>query len=188
MNVLFTSIRFYGSAAILFITCTTPLQKIPYEPDILFYGCFDYNKTGACTPETLPGYPAYPNRCYYSGDTTYLYFYSSDYSPTSSGCLGKMVRFQVYKTDSTYITTRCAVFHMSDCATGRTGMTYEVSPSDTINHDIFLRMKIERFSRVIGAPVSLSEIAVTPRTLGPGSMPLTITKGAITGKMDGKTP
>jgi hypothetical protein len=173
-------------AALLCLLCTLPLKEIPYVPHIIFTGCFDYNQTGACTPETLVGSVGYPNKCYTSGDTVYMYFYTSDYS-SPSPCKGKMMWFHIYRTDSTYITTRDAVFHMSDCTTGTSNLTYAVVLSDTLYPDYFLRMKLDNFSQTLGETVLLTDITISPRTLG-GNMPLAITKGRISGSMGTKTP
>jgi hypothetical protein len=45
-------------------------------------------------------------------------------------------------------------------------------------------MKVESFSMHNGAAISLTEIDVTPRVTGQGTLPLAITKGTITGHVE----
>jgi hypothetical protein len=181
MTILHPSYRILALAALLLLMCVNPGQQILYVPTIIFSGCFDYNATGTCTQETLAGSLGFPNKCFMSGDTVNMYFYSPDYSPGSQ-CQGKMIRIHVFRTDSTYVTTRDAIFHMYDCVTGQAGMSFETIPSDTVNPNHSLQMKIEGFSSTVGEAVHLTNIVITPRTLT-GSMPLAITKGWISGSM-----
>jgi hypothetical protein len=176
---------FFSFFIFFLFTCDKHLTPvIPYVPLVVFSGCFDYNNTGSCTPETLWGSFLNPNKCYFSSDTLNLYFYTKDYS-SGSTCSGKMIRFHIFKTDSSYIVTKDAICHISDCATGPSNLSYEVTPKDTINTDFFLRMKINLLSKSINDSIDLSEINIKPHNLS-GNMGLTITKGFIRGRIGEK--
>jgi hypothetical protein len=122
-----------------------------------------------------------------SGDTMMtMYFYSEDYQQSpSTGNVGDQLRLDVFLVDSGgYITTHGAYFHLSRYSTGPTNLTYDVVPGDTILKTYSLSMKVENFSFHSGAQVSLSNIGVTPRSTGVGTLPLSITRGTITGSVE----
>lgn len=157
---------------------TSPLNPLPYAPVIRFDGYFvDGDQF------SWPGNRFYPNRCFTSGDTMMMYFYSEDYQ--QSPWKGDQLRLEVFYVDSGgYITTHGALFHLSRYSFGPTNLTYDVAPEDTILERYSLSMKVDRFAMQGGAGISLSEIGVTPRVSGQGTFPLAITKGTITGSVE----
>jgi hypothetical protein len=154
------------------------LNPLPYVPVIRFDGYFvDGDQF------SWPGNRSYPNRCSMTDGTMMMYFYSEDYQ--QSPWKGDQLRLEVYFADSGgYITTHGALFHLSRYGTGPTNLTYDVAPEDTVLERYSISMKVESFSMQGGADVSLTEINVTPRVTGQGSLPLAITKGTITGNVE----
>jgi hypothetical protein len=152
----------------------------PYVPVIHFDGYFvDGDQF------SWPGNSSYHNRCYMSGDTMMvMYFYSEDYQEGSISS-GDQLRLEVFHVDSGgFITTHGVFFHLSRYSTAPTNLTYDVAPADTILKTYSLSMKVESFSFQSGAPVSLTDIGVTPRSTGAGTLPLQITRGTITGSVE----
>jgi hypothetical protein len=163
-----------------FLSCskTSALNPLPYIPVITMHGFF---KDG--DEFSWPGNRIYPNRCYLSGDTMMMYFYSEDYQ--QSPWTGDQLRLEVFHVDSGgYITTRGVYFHLSRYGSGPTNLTYDVAPIDTQLTTYSLSMNVESFSFQGGAAVSLIDIGVTPRVSGQGTLPLAIAKGTITGHVE----
>jgi hypothetical protein len=154
------------------------LNPLPYVPVIKFDGYFvDGDQF------SWPGNRSYPNRCYMTGDTMMMYFYSEDYQ--QSPWKGDQLRLEVFYVDSGgFITTHGALFHLSRYSTGPTNLTYDVAPDDTILKRYSLSMKAENFSFQSGAQVLLTNIGVTPCVSGAGTLPLAIMKGTITGNVE----
>ena len=151
----------------------------PYVPVIRFDGYFvDGDQF------SWPGNSSYHNRCYMSGDTMWMYFYSEDYQQSSIST-GDQLRLEVFHVDSGgFITTHGVYFHLSRYSTAPTNLTYDVAPADTMLKTYSLSMKVASFSFQSGAPVSLTDIGVTPRLTGAGTLPLQITRGTITGHVE----
>ena len=164
-----------------FLSCSRNsfLNPLPYVPQIRFDGYFvDGDQF------SWPGNKAYPNRCYMSGDTMMrMYFYSEDYQQSPPN--GDQLRLDIFYVDSGgFITTHGALFHLSRYSTGPTNLTYDVVPDDTILKIYSISMKVESFAMQGGAQVTLTNIGVTPRVSGLGTLPLAITKGTITGSVE----
>jgi hypothetical protein len=157
---------------------TSLLNPLPYVPVIRFDGYFvDGDQF------SWPGNRSNHNRCYMTGGTMMMYFFSEDYQ--QSPPQGDQLRLEVYFADSGgFITTHGALFHLSRYSTGPTNLTYEVVPGDTVLERYSISMKVESFSMHGGAAISLTEVGVTPCVIGQGTLPLAIMKGTITGHVE----
>ncbi len=173
-------------ATLFLLTCTYKNGVIEplYVPSITFTGNFAYGSSTAGTPETLAGTFAYPNRCYSQGDTVFMYFYSHDYA-LSQLSEGKLITFQLYRTDSNYIVTGDGIFHCVDYSTGQSTSSYYVTLADTNGRSFGFHMKAESFSHQAGGKIDLTEIAVNPEVLASG-LSMTISKGEIHGNVQPK--
>jgi hypothetical protein len=154
------------------------LNPFPYVPVIKFDGYFVDG-----SQFSWPGNKSYQNRCYLSGDTMMMYFFSEDYQ--QNPWVGDQLRLEVFYVDSGgYVTTHGALFHLARYSTGPTNLTYEVVPADTELKTYSLSMKAEKFSFAGGARIQLTNIGVTPRAIGAGTLPCGIAKGTITGNVE----
>jgi hypothetical protein len=164
-----------------FLSCskTSMLNPLPYQPVITMNGFFESGDQFS-----WPGNRSNHNSCKMSGDTMMMmYFYSEDYQ--QSPPKGDQLRLDVFFVDSGgFITTHGALFHLSRYSTGPTNLTYEVVPGDTVLDRYKVSMKAESFSMQSGARVSLTDIGITPRVLGQGTLPLAIVKGTIIGAVE----
>jgi hypothetical protein len=166
-------------AAVASCSKTSLLNPLPYVPVIKFDGYFvDGDQF------SWPGNKSNHNKCSMSGDTMMvMYFFSEDYQ--QSPPQGDQLRLEVYFADSGgFITTHGALFHLARYSTGPTNLTYDVAPGDTVLDRNSISMKVESFSMHNGAAISLTEIDVTPRVTGLGTLPLAIMKGTITGHVE----
>jgi hypothetical protein len=162
------------------LSCSKTSMLDPvYVPVIRFDGYFESGDQFS-----WPGNSSNRNRCKMSGDTMVMYFYSEDYQQSSIST-GDQLRLEIFHVDSGgFITTHGVYFHLSRYSTAPTNLTYEVAPSDTQLKTYNLSMKVENFSFQSGAKVLLTDISVSPRSLGAGTLPLAIIKGTITGSVE----
>jgi hypothetical protein len=177
---LFVCTTIFIMPLLCFLSCSRNsfLNPLPYVPQIRFDGYFENGDQFS-----WPGSKSYPDSCYMSGDTMMMRFYSEDYQERP--WKGDQLRLEVFFVDSGgFITTHGALFHLSRYSTGPTNLTYDVAPDDTVLKRYSLSMKAESFAMQSGAQVNLTNIGVTPRMSGQGTLPLAITKGTITGSVE----
>ena len=175
-------------AAILLLACScdrNPLDNFPYNPQIVFTGQINGKFV------ELPGYLAYPNRCFFKDDSLIMEFYSKDYSPTSTP-VGTFLKtwFFSQPTDtgafprSEKITTRnskLTCFVISDVSS----CSYNINPSDTVGGSNFMGATVVYWPWGRGQAVEFSSITAQASSVGHSGCGSVLTlSGKIRGNLE----